>query len=217
MHPSPIRAVNERNEAAGIGQSTARSSGVETSLILGGSLQSGSRGQCMIASGGNLEIADSSDASGTDGHQISTLSVATQKGNVLLSLDMPASTSQQQSPGAAELVVATHARAMSAVMDMVTVEAEGLSAAASRADRNIGAALFRRKNRKAQMRGDPQAEGRSGQKSEGRRQVGGKGCFWACYTRERKEAGPKHPLKKSYRSYFRRAQIRWVIWWSSKF
>ena len=27
---------------------------------------------------------------------------------------------------------------------------------------------------------------------------------------------PKHPLKKSYRSYFRRAQIRWVIWRSSK-
>ena len=35
-----------------------------------------------------------------------------------------------------------------------------------------------------------------------------RGCFWAFYTRERKEAGPKHPLKKSYRSYFRRAQIR---------
>ena len=31
-----------------------------------------------------------------------------------------------------------------------------------------------------------------------------RGCFWAFYTRERKEAGPKHPLKKSYRSYFRR-------------
>ena len=30
------------------------------------------------------------------------------------------------------------------------------------------------------------------------------------------EAGPKHPIKKSYRSYFRRAQIRWVIWPSSK-
>ena len=38
-----------------------------------------------------------------------------------------------------------------------------------------------------------------------------RGCFWAFYTRKRKEAGPKHPLKKSYRSYFRRAQIRWVI------
>ena len=35
-----------------------------------------------------------------------------------------------------------------------------------------------------------------------------RGCFWAFYTRKRKEAGPKHPLKKSYRSYFRRAQIR---------
>ena len=30
------------------------------------------------------------------------------------------------------------------------------------------------------------------------------------------EAGPKHPLKKSYRSYFKRALIRWVIWRSSK-
>ena len=29
------------------------------------------------------------------------------------------------------------------------------------------------------------------------------------------EEGPKHPLQKSYRSYFRRAQIRWVIWRSS--
>ena len=29
------------------------------------------------------------------------------------------------------------------------------------------------------------------------------------------EAGPKRPLKKSYRSYFRRAPIRWVIWRSS--
>ena len=35
-----------------------------------------------------------------------------------------------------------------------------------------------------------------------------RGCFWAVYTRKRKEAGPKHPLKKSYRSYFRQAQIR---------
>ena len=34
------------------------------------------------------------------------------------------------------------------------------------------------------------------------------GCFWAFYTRKRKEAGPEHPLKKSHRSYFRRAQIR---------
>ena len=28
------------------------------------------------------------------------------------------------------------------------------------------------------------------------------GVFWAFYTRKRKEAGPKHPLKKSYRSHF---------------
>ena len=35
-----------------------------------------------------------------------------------------------------------------------------------------------------------------------------RGCFWAFHTRKKKEAGPKHPLKKSYRSYFRRAQIR---------
>ena len=31
-----------------------------------------------------------------------------------------------------------------------------------------------------------------------------RGCFWAFSTRK---TGPKHPLKKSYRSYFRRAQI----------
>ena len=31
------------------------------------------------------------------------------------------------------------------------------------------------------------------------------------------EKAQKHPLKKSYRSYFRRAQIRWVIWPSSLF
>ena len=35
-----------------------------------------------------------------------------------------------------------------------------------------------------------------------------RGFLGAFYTRKRKEAGPKHPLKKSYRSYFRRAQIR---------
>ena len=38
-----------------------------------------------------------------------------------------------------------------------------------------------------------------------------RGCFWAFYTRER-GSRPKTPPKKSYRSYFRRAQIRWVIW-----
>ena len=43
-----------------------------------------------------------------------------------------------------------------------------------------------------------------------------RGCFWAFHTRKGKETGPKHSLKKSYRSYFRRAQIRWVIWHSSK-
>ena len=40
-------------------------------------------------------------------------------------------------------------------------------------------------------------------------------CFGAFYTRERTGSRPKTPLKKSYRSYFRRAQIRWVIWRSS--
>ena len=35
-----------------------------------------------------------------------------------------------------------------------------------------------------------------------------RGYFWAFYTRKRKEAGPTHPLKKSYRSYLQRAQIR---------
>ena len=35
-----------------------------------------------------------------------------------------------------------------------------------------------------------------------------RGCFGAFSTRKEQEAGPKHPLKKSYRSYFRRAQIR---------
>ena len=41
-----------------------------------------------------------------------------------------------------------------------------------------------------------------------------RGCFGAFYTRK---AGsrPRTPLKKAYRSYFRRAQIRWVIWRSS--
>ena len=149
MHPSPVSAVYERNEAACIRESTSRSSGVEASFILGSSLQSGSRGQGKVASGSNLQIAHSSDASGTDGHKISTLSLATQKGNVLLGLYMPASASQQQSPGAAELVMTTHAWTMSAVMDMVTVQAEGLSATASRADRNIGATLFRSEDRKA--------------------------------------------------------------------
>ena len=42
-----------------------------------------------------------------------------------------------------------------------------------------------------------------------------RGFFGAFHTRKRKEAGPKHPLKKSYRSYFRRAQIRWILWRSS--
>ena len=36
-------------------------------------------------------------------------------------------------------------------------------------------------------------------------------CCFSC------RKGPKHPLKKSCRSYFRRAQIRWVIWPSSNY
>ena len=39
-----------------------------------------------------------------------------------------------------------------------------------------------------------------------------RGCFGAYYTTGSR---PKTPLKRSYRSYFRRAQIRWVIWRSS--
>ena len=43
-----------------------------------------------------------------------------------------------------------------------------------------------------------------------------RGCFGAFYTRKRTGNRPKTPLKNSYRSYFRRAQIRWVIWRSIK-
>ena len=35
-----------------------------------------------------------------------------------------------------------------------------------------------------------------------------RGCFGAFYTRRRTGSRPKTPLKKSYRSYFRQAQIR---------
>ena len=35
-----------------------------------------------------------------------------------------------------------------------------------------------------------------------------RGCFGAFYTRKRTGSRPKTPLKKSHRSYFRRAQIR---------
>ena len=35
-----------------------------------------------------------------------------------------------------------------------------------------------------------------------------RGCFGPFLQENEQEAGPKHPLKKSYRSYFRRAQIR---------
>ena len=35
-----------------------------------------------------------------------------------------------------------------------------------------------------------------------------RGCFSAFSTRKRRGSRPKTPLKKSYRSYFRRAQIR---------
>ena len=35
-----------------------------------------------------------------------------------------------------------------------------------------------------------------------------RGCFGPFLQGKEQEAGPKHPLKKSYRSYFRRAQIR---------
>ena len=43
------------------------------------------------------------------------------------------------------------------------------------------------------------------------------GVFLGLLIQEKEqEAGPKTPLKKSYRSYFRRAQIRWEIWRSSK-
>ena len=38
------------------------------------------------------------------------------------------------------------------------------------------------------------------------------GVFLGLLHKKKKEAGPKHPLQKSYRSYFSRAQIRWVIW-----
>ena len=41
------------------------------------------------------------------------------------------------------------------------------------------------------------------------------GVFGPLIQEKEQEAGPKTPLKKSYRSYFRRAQIRWVIWQSS--
>ena len=42
-----------------------------------------------------------------------------------------------------------------------------------------------------------------------------RGCVGAFYTRKRTGSRPKTRLKKAYRSYFRRAQIRWVIWRSS--
>ena len=43
-----------------------------------------------------------------------------------------------------------------------------------------------------------------------------RGCFGAFSTRKRTGSRPKTPPKKSFGSYFRRAQIRWVIWPSSK-
>ena len=125
MHPRPVSAVDERNEAAGIRESTARSSGVEACFILSCSLQSGSGGQGKVASGGDLQIADSGDASGTDCHEISTLGVAAQEGNVLFRLNMPASAAQQQSPGAAELVMTAHAWTMSTMMDMSDCASQG--------------------------------------------------------------------------------------------
>ena len=42
-----------------------------------------------------------------------------------------------------------------------------------------------------------------------------RGVFGPFIKEKEQEAGPKAALKKSYRSYFRRAQIRWVIWRSS--
>ena len=42
-----------------------------------------------------------------------------------------------------------------------------------------------------------------------------RGVFGPFIQEKEQEAGPETPLKKSYRSYFRRAQIRWVIWRSS--
>ena len=42
-----------------------------------------------------------------------------------------------------------------------------------------------------------------------------RGCSWAFLYKKKKGSRPKTPLKKSYRSYLRRAQIRWVIWRSS--
>ena len=44
-----------------------------------------------------------------------------------------------------------------------------------------------------------------------------RGAFGPFIQEKEQEAGPKTPLKKSDGSYFRRAQIRWVIWRSSKF
>ena len=42
-----------------------------------------------------------------------------------------------------------------------------------------------------------------------------RGCFGAFYTRKKAGSRPITALEESYRSYFRRAQIRWVIWRSS--
>ena len=78
---------------------------------------------------------------------------------------MPTSLAEELSPGATQLVVTAHPRAMRAVMDMVTVQTQRLLATATRTDRDVGAALFRGKHRKTEVVSNPEAEG--GTRKEG--------------------------------------------------
>ena len=106
VEPGTVCAMDERNKAAGIGQGPTWSSGVEARLILSSRLKRGRSRQRMVTSGSDLQVADSGDSSGADSHQISPFSVAAQEGDVLFSLDMPASTTEKKGPSTAQLVVA---------------------------------------------------------------------------------------------------------------
>ena len=126
MEPAPVGAVDERNEAPSIRERAPRCGGIEPSLVLSSSLQGRISGQGEIASGGDLKVTHRGDASGAHRYEISTFGIATQKRNVLFSVDMPTRSSEEGSPGATELIVTSQSRAMSAVVDMVTVQTQRL-------------------------------------------------------------------------------------------
>ena len=85
MEPTPVSAVDERNEAPSIRERAPRRGGVEPGFVLSSSLQGRSSGQGEIARGGDLKSTNRGDARGAHRNEVSTFGVAAQKRDVLFS------------------------------------------------------------------------------------------------------------------------------------